>query len=134
MSGGAGQESTERGALGWLLRVPCSRHDHGENDPRVRLFLGLLIGIGANLDDERAQEYAEFLTSIERLHDHKGQMIVLAKSPVPDWIRDIVRGFWFALDAGWEAGFQCYVPGDEDWVEIWSFRRFESDWLPSSAH
>jgi hypothetical protein len=134
MSSSTVERATERGILGWLLRVPCSRHDRGENDPRVRLFLGILVGVGASLDDERAQDYAEFLTSLERLHDHKGQVVVLAKSPVPDWIQDILKGYWLALDPGWEAGFQCYLPGDDDWVEIWSCRRFESDWLPSSAH
>lgn len=119
--------SPAQGFFARLLTIPCSRHDTGENDPRVRTFLGLIAGRWAELSINQVIEHYEFLFSILRLHDHKGQLIVLTSRSMPAWIETLWQETWNFLDP-WPVAIDPMAPDDGRWHDIWHQRRFESDW------
>jgi hypothetical protein len=131
----SGIEILPDGALYPLHSIACSRHSTGENDPRVKFFLGCIVGQIFHLEgEEKAAEFANFIRGILRLHDHKGALFIVSKQQIPEWIEELFDQFWRLLDPWQGHQIEPRTPDDEVWEDIWRQRRFESDWTPEAPH
>lgn len=104
---------------------PCSRHELGENDRRVRATVAAVF-VRAELSDS----IDDIDGKIARVHDHQGLLVVACYEPLPDHAETWFRQAWQSVgEQAQEAVF--FVEADSpDWESFWARRGFDSAWQP----
>ena len=86
--------------------IPCSRHDSGREDIRVRCALAFACGVLGN------DAVADKLT---RVHDHKGNLYVMYRAALTDAEKAAFRSAW---NACYEEDVDFFVHDGEDAASI----------------
>jgi hypothetical protein len=107
-------------------RPPCSRYENAERsddgDDRVIMVWGYAMAL---IGSSRLEQITK---AVARLHDHKGQLCVALRTPLPEDCRWAFRRAWAEIGFEVEENVDFLDLHSKDWEGVWGSKRFESDW------
>lgn len=102
-----------------VTKVPCSRYEGGEGEARVCAVFAYALGlIGTEGIIKLISNY------IDRVHDHKGDLVVATKKDLPASWQMSSRRAW--VEVGYEVSSNVhFLPvTSKGWEDYWASRRF----------
>ena len=113
------------GAFALSNTPPCARYEGGENNDRLIKVWTYVAG------HKGGYPLANLLSKkIARLYDYKGLLVVATYVGLPAPVEELFRKAWVDVGREFEDQVEFLNVRSARWEQLWSHRRFESDWRP----